>query len=259
MTPREIVGTERDALLLEILKRLQEAGPHADSAAWDRNWEQHLAEFRANPCAEALTPKFIRPDQTVRMGGTFWRGVSEADYAASVQEWIGKELSTCENIHEFGCGSGFNLVALALMMPEKAYVGVDRSAVAAQIVREAAAALDLPILSGEFDMLEPRGTLPLGAGVFTFGAMEQLGRFQTFIEWLITQKPAKVVHVEPIPELLDENNLLDWLSIQFHKKRGYTVGLLPYLQARCDVLSVERSHFGSLMLESYARITWRPR
>ena len=259
---RKIEGAERDALVLHILKRLDGSLPHATAYQWEANWESALAQFRANPVEESLVPGFIPQEQPLRKNGAFWDGVSELEYVRGLQAWVAWQLADCDYIYEFGCGTGFNLVALAQLMPGRAFVGMDRSSAAVQLVAEAAEALCLPIMSGRFDMLEPRpAKMPEGAGVFTLGAMEQLGRFQPFIEWLIEQRPAKVVHMEPIPELLDENVLIDWLSLEFHRKRGYTVGLLPYLQAHpgIEVLEVERSYFGSLMLESYAKVVWKPR
>lgn len=255
----KITGGERDALLLEVLKRLKDAKPHADAAAWERGWQEALARFRANPTEDALIPAFIR-DEPVRLGNSFFKSNNtELGYVRHVQAELLDLLQNCENIHEFGCGTGFNTVALANRAPGKAYVACDRSWAAVQIVLEASERFQLPILAGQFDMLKPHGSMPYGAGVFTFGSMEQLGEFRPFINWLIGFKPAMVVHIEPIPELLDPNNLLDWLSLEFHRKRGYTVGLLPYLQAHpgVEVLQAQRSHFGSLMLESYARVVWR--
>lgn len=254
----EIVGAERDALLLQILKRLEDAKPHAESEQWEAAWAQALERFRKNPSRAALVPEFVR-EGPVRWGGQFWNGIDEIEEVLGQINSLARVLDGVDTVYEFGCGTGFNLVELAKRMPDKAYVGLDRSANAAQLVAEAAETFNLPILSGQFDMRNPKGDIPPGAGVFTFGAMEQLGEFRPFVDWLIAQRPKVVVHIEPIPELLDENNLIDWLSLQFHKKRGYTVGLLPYLQEKTSVQHVKRSHFGSVMLESYARIVWQPK
>lgn len=256
----EIVGDERDALLLKILKRLEEARPHADAEAWERGWHEALKRFRAYPHEESLVPTFIR-DEPVRWRGAFFSG-DEFAYVRDIQSWIAGEFMECDRVYEFGCGTGFNLVALARRNRWQMFAGFDRSQHAVSLVREAAQALSLPITADYFDMVVP-GPIPIpeNTGVLTFGAMEQLGNFQPFIDYLLEQRPSKVVHVEPIPELLDPGHLIDWLSLSFHEKRGYTVGLLPYLENHpgIEVLQAERSYFGSLMLESYARLVWRPR
>ena len=256
----EITGAERDVLILDILKRLEESKPHADAGKWELGWRAALDKFRANPCEESLVPDFIR-DLPVRHRGGFYRGLSELDYVRKMQEWLSQQFIDCATVYEFGCGTGFNLVALSHLLPAD-FCGFDRSKCAVQVVREASAKLDLPIGADCFDMLKPSPYLiPPNTGVFTFGAMEQLGDFKPFLNYLIEAKPKVVCHIEPISELLDPNNLVDWLSLKFHEKRGYTVGMVPYLNTHpgVEVVSVERSYFGSLMLESYARVVWRPR
>jgi hypothetical protein len=69
-----------------------------------------------------------------------------------------------------------------------------------------------------------------------------------------------VVHIEPTIELYDEDWLIDWTAAEFHRKRGYTVGLLPYLVNHPGVkmLEITRHHVGSMMMEGYNTIAWRP-
>lgn len=256
---------DRDAIILKVLKRLEEARPHANASAWERGWNEALELFRANPCEASLVPAFIKTDQPMRYHGEFYESTdewNELTYVRQVQAWLGDTFEGCSAVYEFGCGTGFNLVALARMLPGRDFFGFDQSPSAVRLVKEAASALDLPIAAEYFDMGLPGGVkVSSKAGVLTFGSVEQLGDARPFIDYLIEQGPKLVVHVEPVPELLDEDDLVDWLSLTFHKRRGYTRGLLPYLQGhpKVEVLNVERSHFGSLMLESYARIVWRPR
>jgi hypothetical protein len=59
---------------------------------------------------------------------------------------------------------------------------------------------------------------------------------------------------------MDPANEVDALAIAFMQKRGYTSGLLPWLlnDPRVEVLHVERTGFGSLMIEGYNLIAWKP-
>ncbi len=67
-----------------------------------------------------------------------------------------------------------------------------------------------------------------------------------------------MLHVEPTIEFYGDT-LFDELAIRFHKKRQYTIGLLPYLQAhpKVEMLKAEYGRFGSLMLDAYNQIIWR--
>ncbi|GAI42232.1 unnamed protein product [marine sediment metagenome] len=63
--------------------------------------------------------------------------------------------------------------------------------------------------------------------------------------------PVLCIHVEPTIELYDESNLVDYLAIKFHKKRGYAENYLTRLrkleaQNEIEILKVKRLFFGSL-------------
>lgn len=267
-----IRGAERDALILEIIERIERdtqriAAPER-TAAWEHGWLEALDKFRKDPREESLIPAFVRAGQPLRVDGDLWHGngASELQYIRALQNGpIADAFKDCTHVYEFGCGTGFNLVALAKLMPGKTYTGLDFSFPAVQLVNEAAQVFQLNLRGAWFNMARPSDMALAGnAGVLTFGAVEQLGgseAFKPFVEYLIAERPSIVLHIEPAIELYDPANLLDNLAMRFHKKRGYTTGLLPYLQAhpKVEVLSVERAHFGSLMHEGYSRILWRPK
>lgn len=271
---REITGAERDALIVSILDKIENDQQRIASpervTAWRKGWQEALDRFKAKPSEEALIPAFIRSGQPLRVNRKFVMP-SEPDaellYCRLLQRgFLAPLFKDCSFIYEFGCGTGFNLTALAGVYPEKVFFGYDFCEQAVQLTSLAGKFIGKEIVAARFDMatLEPlKYTLGPGAGVFTFGSIEQLGghNFKNFIDYLIEQKPKVVAHIEPIVELMDPANLVDALGIRFHKRRGYTEGLLPYLQAhpRVKVELVERSGFGSLMFESYGRIVWRPR
>lgn len=268
---RRIEGDEHHALIGEIIRRIesdtQVIGSPERAAVWEAGWSEAHRKFKAHPVAESLVPAFIHGDRPIRWHGDLYHQDDELNELAlirSAQAQLGDYLCECDEIHEFGCGTGFNLVALAERFPVKKFFGLDFSESAVALVHETWNALNLPIAAHPFDMLSPPAPTisTMNTGFFTFGAIEQLAsKFEPFIEYLIARKPNIVVHIEPIVELYDPHNLLDALAISFHRKRGYTVGLLPWLMNdhRVDVLEVKRAHFGSLMHEGYSRIVWRPK
>ena len=100
--------------------------------------------------------------------------------------------------------------------------------------------------------------------VFTSGTIEQIAsKFEKFVEFLLQKKPELVVHVEPTYEVYDRDVLFDYLAAKFHKKRGYTAGYLPRLQqleseGKAEILKIKRLNFGSLFMEGFTCIVWRP-
>lgn len=247
---RLIEGQERDKLILDILKRISSdtqviASPERTSV-WEKGWNEQLR-------SGGVIPKFIR-NGPIRFYQQFYEPdacINELRFIEHTQYQLAQYLSGCKNIHEFGCGTGINLHALAKHLPDAKLHGYDFS--------ESACAMTAKVAHTQyFDMMKP-SKMKISGGVFTFGAVEQLGEgFRPFIDYLIQQKPKIVVHIEPVPELLDERNLVDYLSLLFQRKRGYTHGLLDYLKKKVEVIEVERSWFGSTMIESYARIVWKP-
>ena len=266
---RLIDGAERDKLILAILRMIDADTQHIASperhAVWEKGWQERLHAFRSSRDERDLIPQFLKPGLPVRWRQQFYHPADpehELNYVRMVQAHIGDLMIECESIHEFGCGTGFNLLAIKRRYPTKSVHGYDFSVAAVALTEDAGR--QLGVQAHIFDMADPERWKPhLGAnaGVFTFGAVEQLGPhgFQKFIDYLIEQRPKVVVHVEPVPELLDPENLVDHLSLMFHRKRQYTYGLLGYLHERVQVVEAERSWFGSTMLESYAQIVWRPK
>ncbi len=268
---KRIEGDEYNALVGQIIKRIEDdtqiIGAPERAAVWEAGWAEAHRKFRAKPVADSLIPAFIHGDRPIRWYGDLYHQDAELNELAlvrSMQVMVGDYLAECEHISEFGCGTGFNLVALAERFPDKRFMGYDFAESAIALVHEAWNALNLEIGAMRFDMLNPPSpvvsTVPTGC--FTFGAVEQLAsKFQPFMEHLIACKPKIVVHVEPVVELYDPNNLLDALAISFHKKRGYTEGLLPFLMndPRVEMIQVRRSHFGSLLHEGYSLLAWKPK
>jgi hypothetical protein len=70
--------------------------------------------------------------------------------------------------------------------------------------------------------------------------------------------------MEPLVELYDEQRLVDYLAIKFHRKRGYLEGFLTSLrklqaEGRIEILEQRRFYFGSIYHEGYSYVAWRPR
>ena len=273
---RPLHGAERDAVILEVIKRIERdkqviAAPERRDV-WERGWREALNDYVSSGYAEdKLVPRFIRPNQPVRLNSEYAMPASdrfELDFVRVVREWMFRTyFAQVPEIHEFGCGTGFNLLALSQMYPGKPLHGSDFVPASVELVNQIAAARGLTLKGRLFDMTAPDAAYPLaaGAGVFTFGSIEQLGaKPESFVRFLISKKPAICVHIEPTVELYDEDVLIDYLAALFHKKRGYTEGLLPMLKTlenerTVELIKVKRLHFGSLMMEGYSVMAWRPR
>lgn len=268
-------GAERDRIVLDALQRMeadiQKIGAPDRRAAWERGWREAFNEYIDSGSASSkLVPKFIRPNQPIRLDQDYIIPSNrnfELAFLEVLREWIFREfLADVDEVHEFGCGTGFNLTALAKIYPDKSLFGSDFVPTSVELVNRAAADQEIKLTARLFDMTVPNEEYRLGprAGVFTFGALEQLaGRFDRFLEFLLARRPAICLHLEPTVELYEADNLIDYLAIRFHRKRGYTEGLLPRLRAlvaerRIELLRATRLYFGSVMMEGYSLLVWRP-
>jgi len=270
-----IEGAELEQLILSILKKInmdrQVIGAKERDTVWENGWKENLNEFITSKYdLNKLTPKFIRPMQPIRFNGCYVRTENpnfELDYYSAYRLWIFTEyMSKFNTIYEFGCGTGFNLVELAKLYPEKRYHGLDFANSSKRIIDLIAKKYLWNIDGHVFNLIHPDNSIEITPGslVFTIGTIEQLAsKFEPFLQFLLAKKPELCLHIEPILELYDENTLFDYLAIMFHKKRGYTQGFLPRLQeletqGKIKILKIKRIYFGSLYMEGYTHIVWRP-
>jgi SAM-dependent methyltransferase len=273
---RLLEGEERDRVVLNVIRTIeadtQIVGAAGRRQVWEKGWNENLQDFAQSGFdLGALVPKFIRPGGIVRLNGDYIEPASptfELDYYSVFRRWLFRSyLSDVQRIYEFGCGSGFNLAALAQLYPNKMLHGLDFVSSSVEIVNQLAQAYGWNVTGHLFDMRAPDESLEIAAdgAVVTIGTIEQLaGDFEPFLQFLLRRFAALCIHVEPTIELYDEDSLVDFLAAKFHRKRGYTQGFLPRLrqladQGRIEIVKIKRLYFGSLMMEGYNLLIWRPR
>ena len=79
----------------------------------------------------------------------------------------------------------------------------------------------------------------------------------------MSSRPKLVVHIEPFEDLLDPYNLLDNLSVQYMRKRGYINGYCEYVQSlesqgKATIHKFQRSFIGSRFIDGYTVFVWSP-
>ena len=266
---------ERDRIVLEVLRKIESdtqiIGDPERKDVWQKGWDENLRDFaESNHDLDALTPKFIRPNQPMRLNQDYIvpsNPTFELNYLRVFRHWLfSKYLRAVDAVYEFGCGTGFNLIELAKMYPRMKLHGLDFVPAARDLVSKIGEIYGWNMTGHLFDMTAPDEGLQIegGSAAVTFGAIEQLaGRFEAFLAFLLRQRPGLCISLEPTVELYDENNLVDYLAIKFHRKRGYTENYLPSLreleaQGKIEILKVKRLFMGSLFMEGYTYMVWKP-
>lgn len=270
-----ITGPERDKVILQSLKHIkddtQSIGADCRTEEWRKGWQENLDAYKRSNSLDSIVPKFIRPNRFLRFRQDFIQPANEyfeRDYCKLFQIWLFETyMAPYDTIYEFGCGSGFNLVCMADLFPDKCLVGTDFVDSSVNLINKIAETQGCNMSGYLFDMITPNLDFKLedNSCVLTFGALEQLaGKSESFIEYLIAQKVGLCVHVEPTIELYNPDNIVDYLAIQFHLKRGYSTGLLPFLRKKeergeIDIKKVKRLYFGNHRMEGYTYMAWSPK
>lgn len=267
--------TERDAYILSVLKTLRNpcvaSGDHRRHA-WDDGWRSNLERFKVSKNTDDLIPGYHGKFDIIRYSGDVVRSVTPLlDYRIHCRlvDWTVKTyLSDVSEIYEFGCGPAYHLLRARSLNKTAALVGLDWSK-SSQLIIETIRDLkiDTNISGHSFDFFKPyESPLCFGrnVGVLTVAAMEQLGSdFEPFLQYLLDKKPAVCVHLEPIDELMDMDNLLDWLSVQYCRKRNYLSGFLTRLrelesEKKVVIHRQQRTHTGSFFIEGHSLVVWSP-
>ncbi len=259
-TYRKLTRREHDQALIQIMNVLlddsiPQSGEHRRDQ-WNKGWAENVK-------TGDVTPKYFGKYRVNRLNGEFVWALSptfEQDQLYSIVDGLAKErLTKVPVIYEFGCGTGHNLLRIQKINPTAKLIGCDWAPSSQELVNS------LGFLGRNFDYFNPTGELEPHAGVYTVASLEQVGTdYKKFVNFLLENKPDIVVHIEPIPELLDSGNLLDYLSIKYMEKRKYLSGYLDYLRwlerlGKISIIQAERTWIGSFLIDGYSEIVWKPK
>ena len=245
------------------------AGQHRKSD-WEEGWEDNLSRIQSSHDLGDLTPLYHGKHSLMR-----WMrriiDVSETpnfDYKLhriivdfAIESW----LSSVDTIMEFGCGPAHNLLCARRFNPNAKLVGLDWAQSSQDIIKEIVKlGIDTNITGRSFDFFNPDYSLdvPPNSGVLTVASLEQVGDcFEPFLWWLLKKRPSVCVHLEPIDELMNPDNILDNLSLQYCRKRNYLHGFLTRLRQlqRMGLAKIRvacRTWEGSYFLEGHSLVVW---
>ncbi|MGB7567175.1 MAG: class I SAM-dependent methyltransferase [Chitinivibrionales bacterium] len=238
--------------------------------AWEKGWMENLMSLdESSSLSDALKPKYFRPSKFLRFEKDLVAMTNpnlEYDLFTLIRlHLFSSVLSSYDAVYEFGCGTCQNLVMVSEMYPEKFLYGLDWASSSAKIARTLHDRFGKNIDGRQFDMTSPAQDFNVrpNSCVMTIHAMEQIGaRHEAFIQFLLKKKPALVMHLEPILELYDETNLLDYLALVYSQKRNYLSGLLTSLrkleqQKGIEIVQVLRPYIGGVVHEA-SLVLWHP-
>lgn len=254
----------RDVLLKDIVY----SGEHR-AGQWDDGWRENLNLFLETKDLNLLIPKYHGKYNLLRWKGNVVRAVTKnLDYKLHicfVDAITDHYLKDCNHIWEFGCGPAYHLIRRQLSGDTRNLYGCDWAKSSQEIIEEVNKAIGTTIKGHNLDFFKPDYSIevPENSGFYTVAALEQVGeKYKEFVDWILKKKPSIVVNIEPIDELLNPRNLLDFLSIMYFRKRKYLDKYLPYLEqlekeGKIEIIKKQRTFTGSYFVDGHSLIVWR--
>lgn len=240
---------------------------------WNNGWNENNVEFEKTKDVNSLIPKYFAKYKFVRFDNEMYKvdnEKTELNMLRVLQHYVYEKYcknNNFQNFYEFGCGTGHNLLALNRMNNGGNFYGFDWSSSPINIFENIRKNINQNFNFDVFDFTEPNYNVNMkeNSVVFTFAALEQIGnRHEKFIDFLINKKPKLCIHLEPIIELLDEQNILQNFSVKYINKRNYLSNFYTKLNSlnnsgKIEILDAKRTTFGSFLIEGYSLIVWRVR
>jgi len=271
---RSLTPSERDESLIQtvnsLLSELPLAGRHRQDA-WESGWGQNLEELNRGSVESTIIPKYFNKSRLVRWRQELVAPIHkdmEYQMLGFIVDWISDSfLGDYSSIYEFGAGTGHNLLRIRKRHASPILWGLDWARSSQKLIQEIAECRKDPNLrASHFDYFNPDETFLLkdSSAVLTVASLEQVGTtFEPFLGYLMRNNPRLVIHIEPIGELLDQNNVLDYLSLRYFEKRNYLSGYLTRLRElesrqEIEIVTAQRTYMGSLFIDGYSIIIWRP-
>ena len=172
-------------------------------------------------------------------------------------------------IVELGAGYGSIIVDLA-RRAEFAGIpafGLELTAAGVELIHKMSSSERVQVRSGRCDMTAPIVTdtvIPPGALIFTsFAAHYEPRHEDTFVDGLLSLKPAVVVLLEPVYEHGDETTLLGLLRRRYIEVNDYNTNLATVLyrareRGSIRILDERKAVFGPNPLLAASVIVWEP-
>jgi hypothetical protein len=239
---------------------------------YDRGvWKRILEERRWESCS-SLHDYVVPQNEAIRLAmidGRIVR-IPTRDYyefrLKKLQELVAAHVGDAESLVELGSGWGVNLFSLALAGKWKKLVGYDVSINGVRATTEAAAHFGVTsVRAKQLDLTcrtDPVFAEIRGATAFSYLCLEQLKySTKTVIENLLAAGVVRVVHIEPVPELLSRWRFGDVASRFYLSAHDYQNNLLSTLrsferQRKLRILSLSRASFSPRPVNDPALICW---
>ena len=266
---------DRDKVIKSVLEKIDtkdlRVSGENNNEVWEKGWSEILESVKNNFSPEKIMPQYFDHHNIMRLDGHYIKAISENfvyKYDQIIRKVILKKYVGSNNkLVELGCGTGSGTLLAALNLNNNIRITASDWATASlPIVKEISKYTNRKIEAVKFNMLDLSGWNKLlidkDTTVISFHALEQLGDNYKKLLSKLCETKSKCVHLEPIYEFYDENNLFDMLAKNYHKKRNYLGKYITDIKKlekenKAEILKEQRIGFGDRYHEAYSLVVWK--
>lgn len=250
----KLSSIEYNDTIQKIKDKISEGFPQMNISKWEQHWNNiaHDLLQKTTISLNDLRPRYDN-HKIYRYMKYLYKSTADFEFKKNIairQNIFNQYISNDEHVFDFGCGTGINAMLI------KNITCLDFVTSMSPVINKINTLANFEL----FDMTNPHLISELkNAVVVTCHSMEQIGKnFYDFIKMIEQQKPRICIHIEPIIELYNSDEL-DMLAIKYHRSRNYLEGFLTYLlNSDNKIVEIKRSYFGSLYHEGYSVVVWQP-
>jgi len=269
---------ERDQAVIEcidkLLSNVSQVGSHRQEV-WENGWNENLQNFILTKEYEDLIPKYFEKQSAIdcvaRWNNNFIKTKTEnfiykiftLFVDCIITKFINEEF---DNIYEFGCGTGYNLVRFSKYYEKMSFIGLDWAKSSQEIIRfisEQNIVKNIDSHNFNYFDIDSKYEIKPNSAVITCCSLEQIGdSFKDVVDYWVSKKPKLCINFENENSIFDDSSLLDKLSIEYAKKRKYLDGFYSYLKELesknlIQIIYQKRLYSGNIFHEAYPVFVWK--
>ena len=237
---------------------------------WNKGWREIYEKIKNKKFTEdLLKPQYFSLHPIMRYNDMY---IQSSKYFSYQMDQLIRKLvlykfiKKTKKIIELGSGTGNNQLLINKIFPNIEQVASDWSDSSISINKLLAKKINKKIITVKFNMVDLRGwnkfDITKDTLLLTTHSLEQISdNSYGLLKKILNSKIRRIINIEPIIENYNQDNLLDFLAISFHKKKNYLVNWLTNLrkleqEKKIRFIFNKRFKFGDKFHEAYSIIVW---
>lgn len=270
-----LYNNDRDVVIESILrkinmKNLRISGDNNNNI-WEKGWGEILESIGDDFTPDKIMPQYFDHHNIMRLDGNYIKALTENfvyKYDQIIRKVILKKYAGSKsNLVELGCGTGSGTLLAATDLDKSISITAsDWASTSLPIIKKISEFTGRDIAAKQFNMLDMNGWESLAVDkdttVISFHALEQLGENYENLLHELCKSNCLCIHLEPIYEFYDKENLFDMLAKSYHKKRNYLGKYITDIKKfekenKAKIIEELRIGFGDRYHEAYSLIIWK--